>query len=77
MASQVEMISLLEGRDQKAISIVKHMKINKAINLDFASDTKSHTLINDTVEVYELAIIELWKFAFDKSAENHKQLTQK
>ena len=75
MASQLEIIGLLGDKKQKALDLVKEIKINKTINPKFAPDPESYLLIKDVIEVYELAIIELWKYAFDKSSTNHAKKT--
>ena len=72
MAPHLEIVTLLGAKETKAIDLVREIKINKRINPDFVPDEDSYLLIRDVVEIYDLVIIELWKFAFDKSSENHE-----
>ena len=71
MAPTLKIINLLGEKEQKALNIVREIKVNKTINPDYVPDDESYLLIKDVIEIYELAIIELWGFAFDKSSENH------
>lgn len=73
MAKNLEIIKLLGNKKQRALNMVNEIKINKTINPDFLPTDSSYSLINNAIEIYELAIIELWKFAFDKSSANHEK----
>ena len=72
MVPRPEIIHLL---DKKALDIVGEIKLNTTINPNYKPDEKTYQLIKESIEIYELAIIDLWKFAFDKTSENHERKT--
>ena len=73
MKPKLKIINLLGQKEQKALDLVKEIKINRTINPNFVLGAESNSIINDTIEVYELAIIELWRYAFDKTSNAHQK----
>ena len=65
MAAQPEIISLLGKKDSEALDLARSIKLHKTIDGNFHPSEKDYLLISEVLEVYELAIIDLWKFAFD------------
>ena len=65
MAAQPEIITLLGKKDRKALDLARSIKLHKTIDGNFRPSEKDYLLIAEVLEVYELAIIDLWKFAFD------------
>lgn len=70
MSAKPEIINFLGEKEQQAIHLAQEIKLNQTINSDFQPTNTDYLLLDDVIEVYELAIIELWKSAFDKSRNN-------
>ena len=63
---------LLNTKKHDALFLIKNEKINKSINFNFQLPDDDYTYIIDAIEIYELAIINMWKDAFD--TENSKNI---
>ena len=72
MAIQSEIINLLRDKEENALGIVREIKINERIDDKFTPSDESYLTIKNMIEGYELIIIGLWKYASDKSSDNHE-----
>ena len=73
MAARPTVINFLGEKEQHALNLARDIKLNQTINPEFQPTKENYLLINDVIEIYELAIIDLWKFAFNKSLDNQER----
>ena len=55
----------LNEKKPRALNLIKNVKINKSINPSFQLSHDDREYIVDTIEIYELTIINMWKYVFD------------
>jgi len=70
MSTRPNLIRFVGDREEDVLNLVRQIKINSTIDPNYVPANQNYSIIADVIEVYELAIIELWKYAFDKKSEN-------